>query len=93
MTYSRFISFFTIVRLSLFMDIRVYFSTVQELLNKVPFAAVDEVVEALISANRAGQTVFICGNGGSALTATHFGYATLQSAHCCWDNRVTVSFR
>ncbi len=55
------------------MDIRVYFSTVQELLNKVPFAAVDEVVEALISANRAGQTVFICGNGGSASTATHFG--------------------
>ncbi|MBA3871289.1 MAG: SIS domain-containing protein [Anaerolineae bacterium] len=55
------------------MDVRVYFSTVQELLNKVPFAAVDQVVEALISANQAGQTVFICGNGGSASTATHFG--------------------
>lgn len=55
------------------MDIRVYFSTVQELLNKVPFAAVNQVVEALISANQAGQTVFICGNGGSASTATHFG--------------------
>jgi D-sedoheptulose 7-phosphate isomerase len=55
------------------MDVRVYFSTVQELLNKVPFAAVDQVAEALISANQAGQTVFICGNGGSASTATHFG--------------------
>jgi D-sedoheptulose 7-phosphate isomerase len=55
------------------MDVRVYFSTVQELLNKVPFAAVDQVVEVLISANQAGQTVFICGNGGSASTATHFG--------------------
>jgi D-sedoheptulose 7-phosphate isomerase len=55
------------------MDVRVYFSTVQELLNKVPFAAVDQVVETLISANQAGQTVFICGNGGSASTATHFG--------------------
>ncbi|MEP6986789.1 MAG: SIS domain-containing protein [Chloroflexota bacterium] len=55
------------------MDVRVYFSTVQELLNKVPFAAVDQVVEALISAHQAGQTVFICGNGGSASTATHFG--------------------
>ena len=55
------------------MDVRAYFSTVQELLNKVPFAAVDQVVEALISANQAGQTVFICGNGGSASTATHFG--------------------
>lgn len=55
------------------MDVRVYFSTVQELLSKVPFAAVDQVVKTLISANRAGQTVFICGNGGSASTATHFG--------------------
>jgi D-sedoheptulose 7-phosphate isomerase len=55
------------------MDVRVYFSTVQELLNKVPFAAVDQVIETLISANQAGQTVFICGNGGSASTATHFG--------------------
>jgi D-sedoheptulose 7-phosphate isomerase len=55
------------------MDVRIYFSTVQELLNKIPFAAVDQVVEALISANQAGQTIFICGNGGSASTATHFG--------------------
>jgi len=55
------------------MDVRVYFSTVQELLNKVPFAAVDQVVEALINANQAGHTVFTCGNGGSASTATHFG--------------------
>ena len=55
------------------MDVRVYFSTVQELLNQIPFSAVDQVVEALTSANQAGQTVFICGNGGSASTATHFG--------------------
>jgi D-sedoheptulose 7-phosphate isomerase len=31
------------------------------------------VVDALVNANRAGQTVYICGNGGSASTATHFG--------------------
>jgi D-sedoheptulose 7-phosphate isomerase len=55
------------------MEVRSYFSTVQELINKVPFEAVDRVVEALVSANRAGQTVYICGNGGSASTATHFG--------------------
>jgi D-sedoheptulose 7-phosphate isomerase len=53
-------------------DIRHYFSTVQELLNDIPFEAVEQVVEALVNANRAGQTVFICGNGGSAATATHF---------------------
>lgn len=55
------------------MDVRNYFGSVQELLNKVPFDAVDRVVETLMSANRAGQTVYICGNGGSASTATHFG--------------------
>ncbi len=55
------------------MDVRSYFSTVQELLNHIPFSAVDQVVDALASANRAGQTVYICGNGGSAATATHFG--------------------
>lgn len=55
------------------MDIRQYFSTVQELLGHIPFQAVDQVVDALMDANRAGQTVYICGNGGSAATATHFG--------------------
>jgi D-sedoheptulose 7-phosphate isomerase len=54
-------------------DIRDYFSSVQQLLNDIPFEAVDRVVEALMAANHAGQTVFICGNGGSAATATHFG--------------------
>src|SRR5690606_28420677 len=63
------------VRLSgvnLFMDIRQYFATVQSVLNTVPFDAADAVVDVLMQANRAGKTVFICGNGGSATTATHF---------------------
>lgn len=55
------------------MDIRHYFSTVQQLLDEVPFEAVDAVVEALMTANLAGKTVYICGNGGSAATASHFG--------------------
>jgi D-sedoheptulose 7-phosphate isomerase len=54
-------------------NIRDYFSTVQALLDEIPFEAVDRVVEVLIEANRAGRTVFIFGNGGSASTATHFG--------------------
>ena len=55
------------------MEIRQYFATVQDLLNHTPFEAVDAVVDVLMAANHAGQTVFICGNGGSAATATHFG--------------------
>lgn len=55
------------------MDIRQYFSSVQDLLNHVPFETVEQAADVLMAANRAGQTVFIFGNGGSAATATHFG--------------------
>jgi D-sedoheptulose 7-phosphate isomerase len=41
-------------------------------LNDIPFDAVDQVISALADAHRAGATVLICGNGGSAATATHF---------------------
>ncbi len=55
------------------MDIRDYFSSVQELLNDVPFEAVDQVVDVLVKAHQSDRTIFICGNGGSAATASHFG--------------------
>lgn len=55
------------------MDIRTYFSTVQDLLSKTPFEQVDKVVDAMVTAYRAEKIIYICGNGGSAATATHFG--------------------
>lgn len=55
------------------MDVRHYFRAAQALLDRIPFEAVDQVVEALLAASEAGQTIFIFGNGGSAATATHFG--------------------
>lgn len=55
------------------MDIRTYFTTVQELISKTPFEQVDKVVEAMVTAYRADKVIYICGNGGSAATATHFG--------------------
>jgi D-sedoheptulose 7-phosphate isomerase len=54
-------------------DIRHYFSAVQSLLSDIPFEDVDRVIAVLASANQQGQVVYICGNGGSAATATHFG--------------------
>jgi D-sedoheptulose 7-phosphate isomerase len=59
--------------LGVILDIRHYFSAVQDLLNDLPFEAVDRVVDVLYNANRDGRTIYICGNGGSAATATHFG--------------------
>jgi D-sedoheptulose 7-phosphate isomerase len=55
------------------MDVRNYFTTLQSVLNHVPFEAVDAVVDVLMKANQNRKTVFIFGNGGSAATATHFG--------------------
>lgn len=53
------------------MDIRHYFSSVRALLNDIPFDAVDAVVGLLMDAARDERTVFVCGNGGSAATASH----------------------
>jgi D-sedoheptulose 7-phosphate isomerase len=55
------------------MEIREYFVTVQSVLDSIPFHVVDKVVNILMQANHNRNTIFICGNGGSAATATHFG--------------------
>ena len=55
------------------MDIRHYFATVQTMLDHVPFHAVDAVVDVLLRAGEAENTIYIFGNGGSAATASHFG--------------------
>ncbi|MBK9096267.1 MAG: SIS domain-containing protein [Anaerolineae bacterium] len=49
-----------------------YVADVQALMNDLPVAAVPAVVEALLGAWRGGHPVFVCGNGGSAATASHF---------------------
>lgn len=54
------------------MEIRDYFATLQNILDTIPFHAVDAVVDVLVEANAQRKTVYICGNGGSAATATHF---------------------
>ena len=73
-----------------FVDVRDYFISVSDLLQKVPFEAVDRVVEALAQANCAGQTIYICGNGGSATTATHFGCDLAQRTRVTGQPRFRV---
>ena len=41
-------------------------------LNGIDLAEVDAFLEVLSSARDAGSTIFTCGNGGSAATASHF---------------------
>ncbi len=41
-------------------------------LNRLPYAEINRVVEALLGAYRGGRSVFLFGNGGSASLASHF---------------------
>lgn len=52
--------------------IRNYLSEVKEITGNLSIEDIDGTVELLYNAWKNGNRVFICGNGGSASTATHF---------------------
>jgi D-sedoheptulose 7-phosphate isomerase len=52
--------------------IRNYLAEVKEIAGRMPVADIDGAVALLYDAWQNGHQVFICGNGGSASTATHF---------------------
>ena len=49
-----------------------YFSDMKKVIETISRDDIDRVVKLLFSAWESGNQVFICGNGGSASTATHF---------------------
>ena len=49
-----------------------YLSEMKEVIENMPVEAIDRAIELLFDAWQRGSQVFICGNGGSASTATHF---------------------
>jgi D-sedoheptulose 7-phosphate isomerase len=53
-------------------DSRAYLKQVATLLEDLP-AQCDRFVEALYRGFEEGRTIFLCGNGGSAANASHFG--------------------
>lgn len=52
--------------------IRNYLLEARKTIDDISVDDIDEVVELLFDAWEEGNSVFICGNGGSASTATHF---------------------
>jgi len=73
-----------------------YLSEMKRTVDDISIEDVDRVVELLYDAWQKGQRVFVCGNGGSASTATHFtcdlSKTTIAKgkkrfkAHCLNDN-------
>lgn len=52
--------------------IRQYLDTLRSVLDELPIEAVEKVIEVLERAYQIGNTIFLCGNGGSASTASHW---------------------
>ncbi len=53
-------------------DITAYCEKLARTLGALSKDEIDTVMNVLVTARDAGRTVFICGNGGSAATASHF---------------------
>jgi len=54
------------------MEIRDYFAGLSELIGRLPWGRIEELVGILRDARKKGSCVFVFGNGGSAATASHF---------------------
>lgn len=52
--------------------IRNYLADIRNICDRVSVEEIDKAVELLFDAWKNGKHVFVCGNGGSASTATHF---------------------
>ena len=67
------------------MAARDYLLAVQELLERLDHAVIDQMVEAIWRGYEAGRTLFLFGNGGSAALASHFacdiGKSTIAEGH------------
>jgi D-sedoheptulose 7-phosphate isomerase len=49
-----------------------YIHNLKSALDEVDFNTLDLIIKTLLDAHRGDKQVFIVGNGGSALTASHF---------------------
>lgn len=52
--------------------VQTYLAEVQEMVARLPHDTIEQIIAALIECAHSGHKVFLCGNGGSASTASHF---------------------
>ncbi|MFC2009348.1 SIS domain-containing protein [Chloroflexota bacterium] len=65
-----------------------YISQVSATLEMIPIEKIAQVVDLLEEARLKGNTVYICGNGGSAATASHFASDLAKGAICRGKPRI-----
>ena len=57
-----------------------YKTKLLETLQGIPLEKVQEAIQVLASAREEGRSIFVCGNGGSASTASHFACDMVKGA-------------
>lgn len=80
--------------------IKQYIETEIETLNSLDFGIIDNIMIEIKESQKRGNTIYICGNGGSAATASHFccdfnkgvsgGSANNMNFICLSDNIPTM---
>lgn len=53
-------------------DIKTYLSEEIDVINNLDTKTINQIMNEIVSSQNRGSTIFICGNGGSAATASHF---------------------
>jgi D-sedoheptulose 7-phosphate isomerase len=67
-----------------------YQSRLQETLGRLPLDRIEQAIEWLREARESGNTIYTCGNGGSAATASHFVCDILKGASFGRDKRFRI---
>ena len=70
--------------------VRKYINTLIEHLNNIDQNQITDVYEVLKEARDNGSTIFICGNGGTSATASHFTGDLIKGASYNKDKRFKV---
>lgn len=67
-----------------------YKTNLLKTLDAIPLDKVDTAIEWFKEARTAGRTIFVCGNGGSAATASHFVCDVVKGASYNRDSRFHI---
>lgn len=67
-----------------------YLAKTQEMADKLEIPVISEIIEILDQTRKSGRMVFVCGNGGSAATASHFAVDLGKGASLNRDPRFRI---
>jgi D-sedoheptulose 7-phosphate isomerase len=67
-----------------------YSTALQTTLNQMPWDKVEQVIEMFRSARDEGRRIFVCGNGGSAGTASHFACDIVKGCSYGYPKRFKI---